>query len=208
MKKWLPLVFLVFLAGMGFSQKFHAGILAGGNVSQVDGDNWQGYHKFGFQVGGFTQLRVSKHSSFQFEVEFKQLGSRQNLDSLNQGNTYLLRLNYMEIPFLYQFTFAKRFAAEIGPAADILVSSYEASDGFPIPDPVPLRPVIASGLLGVSAFITHHLKADFRFQYSLMSIRNTSAPYPPSYKRKLFEVGQYNNALVLSLSWDFKENEF
>jgi hypothetical protein len=199
----------LFLTAQALSaQKFHAGLLAGGNVSQVDGDNWQGYNKIGFQAGAFTNLSVSPHSSFQLEVEFKQMGSRKNENlQTNDLTSYLLRLNYMEVPVLYQYTFARRFSAELGPAADFLVSYYERQDGLESPNTVPLRPFNVSGLLGAGVWITPHLKADFRFQYSLYSIRQPADPPPPSYRKILFEVGQYNNALVLSLYWDFKKND-
>ena len=201
----LLLLLLVLAAGLVSAQRFNGGVLLGGNVSQVDGDTWEGYHKFGFQAGGLVALRVSPHSSFQMELEFFQKGSRKNGDSTNSAlNTYLLRLNYIEIPFLYQYTFAKRFFAEIGPAADILFGSKELVNGFDDPKPVPLRAVTVSGILGIGGYITSHLKADIRIDYSLMSIRNGTAN---GYRKMLFEVGQYNNVLALTLYWEFKPNE-
>lgn len=190
------------------AQKFNGGILAGGIVSQVDGDTWVGYHKFGFLIGGYVGLRVSPHSSFQMEMEYIQKGSRKNADlETSDMSSYLLRLHYLEIPLLYQYTFARRFSVEVGPAADVLLGSYEEMDGIPDPPTEPLRQVTLAGIIGVSAYITGHLKAGFRFNYSLISIRNTTAPYPASYRKILFEYGQYNNVLSLSLSWDFKARE-
>jgi hypothetical protein len=190
------------------AQKFNGGIIAGGIVSQVDGDTWAGYYKLGFLAGAFVSLRLSPHSSFQMEMEYIQKGSRKNAN-LETGdlNSYLLRLHYLEIPVLYQYTFARRFAAEIGPAADVLLGSYEEVNGMANPPTEPLRQVTLSGIIGLSAYITSHLKAGFRFNYSLISLRNTTAPYPAAYRKILFEYGQYNNVLSLSLSWDFKARE-
>jgi len=200
---------LLFVPSALFSQRFNAGILAGGLVSQVDGDTYDGYHKFGFLAGAFVNLRVSKHSSFQMEMQYIQKGSRNANDSAHMSdNTYLLRIHYLEIPVLYQYTFGKRFAAEIGPAMDVTLGSYEESNLQEVQNTVPMRPVTLAGIVGVSGYITPHLKATFRFNYSLLSIRNASAPYPPGYRKILFEWGQYNNVLSLSLSWDFKPREF
>ena len=119
--KRLPVALLVFLLPLAaLTQNFNGGIIAGGVVSQVDGDTWVGYHKFGYLAGGYVSLRISPHSSFQLEMEYIQKGSRKNAD-LETGDmsSYLLRLHYLEIPVLYQYTFGRRFAAEIGPAADI-----------------------------------------------------------------------------------------
>ena len=200
---------LFLLPLMGFAQRFNGGILAGGNVSQVDGDTYAGYHKAGYQAGAYVYLRVSPHSSFQMEMEYFQKGSRKasNPDSGVGDNSYLLRIHYLEIPVLYQYTFVKRVQAEIGPAADILLGSLEETNGQPVTNMVPLRSVTLSGILGIACYITPHLKAGIRVNYSLLSIRVPTDPEPAGYRHILFETGQYNNVLSLTLSWDFKKFE-
>jgi hypothetical protein len=202
----IVLLFLICLPFAGFTQRFNGGILAGGLVSQVDGDDDQGYHKYGYMAGGLVSLRISPHSSFQLELEYIQKGAKQNADTLtNTGNTTLTRLHYFEIPLLYQYTFAKRFQAEAGPAADILLGSYTESNGLETTVTVPYRNVTLSGIAGVSCFITDHLKAGLRFNYSLISIRNGNVV---GQRKILFEYGQYNNVLSLSLSWYFKSRDY
>lgn len=188
------------------AQKFNGGIIAGGVVSQIDGDTWVGYHKFGYLAGAFVSLKLSPRSSFQLEMEYIQKGSRLNADSVtNAGNTYIMRLHYLEIPLLYQFTFAKRVQAEIGPAADVLLGYYVESNGMETDVTVPYRTVTLSGIAGISCFITDHLKADFRFNYSLISI---NSGYVNGARKILFETGQYNNVLSLALIWYFKTRDY
>jgi len=207
MKRFFYILFLI-LPLTGFSQKFNGGILLGGDISQVDGDNYGGYTKFGFLGGGLVSLRVSRHSSFQMEIEYIQKGSRINADTLtNLGTTYLMRFHYLEVPLLYQYTFAKRLSIEAGPAMDVLLGSLEESDGIESPGTIPLRPVTLAGIFGFSGFITKHLKANIRFNYSLLSIRKTAETYPSSYRYILFQKGQFNNVLSFSLFWYFKSNE-
>ncbi len=233
MKKRL-LIFLLCLPLVGLTQKFNGGVMAGGLVSQVDGDTYDGYHKFGFLGGGFVSLRVFKHnplvidtliisndgivnknyrlysnSSFQMELVYIQKGSRKNAD-IEKGdiNSYLLRVHYFEIAIMYQYNFARRFSLEVGPAADILLGSYEESDGLEVTNTVPLRPVTLSGIIGISGYITDHLKANFRFNYSVLSIRDATSPYPPGYRNIFFEWGQYNNLMSLTLYWNFKSKDF
>jgi hypothetical protein len=205
---WLLFVLLP-LASL--SQEFNGGIIAGGVISQVDGDTYDGYHKFGYLAGAFVNLRISPHSAFQLEMEYIQKGSRKNADLEKEDyKSYLLRLHYLEIPVLYQYTFARRLVAEIGPAADVLLGSYEEKDGYEVPyNTVPLRRVTLSGILGVSSYLTHHLRAGIRFNYSLLSIRVQQPDgYPEGYRKILFEYGQFNNVLSLSLLWDFKTTDF
>ncbi len=205
MKK-IALLILICISLEGFTQKFNGGITAGGLVSQVDGDTWQGYHKVGYLAGAFVSLRISPRSSFQMEMEYIQKGMRQGADSVtNTGTTYLTRLHYLEIPVFYQFTFARRFQAEAGLAADILLGTYDEVNGLEVPYlTVPYEKVNLCGIIGVSGFITNHLKAGFRFNYSLMSTR---AGTVNGERWILFESGQYNNVLSLALSWYFKSRD-
>lgn len=199
-------IFLFLLPGIVFSQRFNGGIMAGGLVSQLDGDTYQGYHKFGFMGGAYVNYRFSNHSQLQMELEYIQKGSRKNFDSLSLSS-YLLRLHYLEVPVLYQFFLNEKLYLEIGPAADVLLGSYEEKDGLEVPyNTVPLRNVTLAGIFGVSYSLNTHLKAGFRFNYSLLSIRVPQPNgYPEGYRKILFETGQYNNLMSLSLSWEFLE---
>ena len=201
------LIILIFLFPVLLpAQRFNGGIIAGGLVSQVDGDDDGGFHKFGFLGGGLVSLRLSQHSSLQMEMEYIQKGSRIT-DTINYMD-YLFRFHYLEIPFLYQYTFAKRFSIEAGPAVDVLLGSLEESNGLESPSTIALRPVTLCGIFGFSGFISQHLKANLRFNYSLLSIRETAETYPASYRYILWQKGQFNNVLSLSLLWYFKPEEF
>lgn len=205
----LTVMLTVFLPRKGFSQMFDGGILAGGLISQVDGDNWSGFSKAGWQAGGFVSLELSPHSSFQMEMEYIQKGSRK-LSYYEQGadHSYLLRLHYLEIPVLFQFTFAKRIQVEAGPAADVLLGFQEQVDGSEVPEEYPVRQVALAGILGASGYITKHLKVTFRFNYSLLSLRKPqSESWPPVWRKIFFETGQYNNVLSLFLSYSYKGRE-
>ncbi len=201
----IVLFLLICLPFAAFSQRFNGGLLAGGLVSQVDGDQDGGYHKFGYLGGAFVSLKISDRSSFQVEMEYIQKGARRNADSLTNTGAGLARLHYFEVPLLYQFTFAKRVQAEIGPAADVLIGSYaEDENGLEAPVLVSYSSVTFCGIAGISCFITDHLKADFRFNYSLTPIRDG---YVYGQRQILFKAGQYNNVLSLALSWYFKPRD-
>jgi len=205
--KRIAVLVLTLVPLIGLTQGFNGGILAGGLVSQIDGDDNEGYHKLGFLAGGFVSLKVSPRSSFQMEMEYIQKGARKNADTLtNMDTTFLNRLHYLEIPVLYQFTFAQRFQAEVGPAADIFLGSYNEVNGLEAPYlTVPYRGVTLCGIAGITCFITDHLKAGFRFNYSLISIRSGIVA---GSRTILFEKGQYNNVISLALSWYFKPRDF
>ncbi len=202
MKKFIVLLMLL-VPFQGWTQPFNGGVILGGLVSQVDGDNNGGYHKTGFLGGGFVSLKISPVSSFQFEMEYIQKGARIS-DTLS-GNTILNRIHYLELPLLYQFTFAKRMQAEIGPAADVYLGSHNEVNGSEYQDDgrSPYHTVSITGIAGISCYITDHLKAGFRVNYSLVSTRKNYTG--PSSRYILWQRGQFNNLLSLQLSWCFKE---
>ena len=181
------LLLLVMTSSPLHAQRFNAGLMLGGVTSQVDGDTYDGYHKWGYLGGAFVSLQISPHSSFQMELEYIQKGSRRVDTTTSGGTQYLLRLHYIEVPFLYQYTFKKRFYFEAGPAADVTIGSLELRDG-------------------IEAYLTNHLRINLRSNYSLNSIRSKNIY--SGYRRMVFEIGQYNNVLSLSLLWDFKAKEF
>jgi len=189
-----------------FAQHFNGGLIAGGIVSQVDGDTYEGYHKYGYLAGALVSLKVSERSSLQMEIEYIQKGSRRNGDSLSP-ESYLLRLHYIEIPVLYQYSFLKKFSLEIGPAFDISVGSYEEKDKLEVQNTTKLRPVTLGGIIGINYNFISRLTVNFRFGYSLISIRSVkNNEYPPGFRHILFETGQYNNLMSLSLIYKFKED--
>ena len=197
-------IFLFFISCYSSkAQRFNAGLMVGGDVSQVDGDTYSGYTKFGYLGGAFVGLQISPHSSFQMELEYIQKGSRNDTNATGI-TSYLLRIHYIEIPILYQYTFKKRFYFEIGPTADIYIGSLEMKDGLQV-NGVPFRPVCFSGIFGFGAYVTKHLRLNLRSNYSLNSLRKENdIGY---YRRIVFEKGQYNNVLSLSVLWDFKAKD-
>jgi len=202
----LCVLFIITLSSSVSAQRFNSGLMVGGVTSQVDGDTYDGYHKWGYLGGAYVSLQISPHSSFQMEMEYIQKGSRRNDTNVNGGDTYLLRLHYIEVPVLYQFTFKKRFYFEAGPAADISIGSLELKNGSAPPETVPLRAVCFTGIFGFGAYITKNLHINLRSNYSLNSLRSKNNY--GGYRRIFFETGQYNNVLSLALLWDFKAKDF
>jgi opacity protein-like surface antigen len=201
--------FILLFPVLASAQGFNGGILAGGNISQVDGDTWKGYHKIGLLAGGYVYYQFSPNISIQLEMEFIQKGSRHNIDQENPDDqSYLLKLNYVEMPLLFTYNAGRKFSFEAGPAMDVLISYTEEQDGIANPATEPMRDVTLAGILGASYRITERLKVNFRWNYSLISLRDAKAPYPASYRKILFEYGQYNNVLSLAIFWDFKSPVF
>ncbi len=176
--------------------------MAGGVASQVQGDTYSGFYKPGIYCGGFAGLDVGKFSTFQLELDFVQKGSRKNTDTENGDYTfYLLRLNYIEVPVIWQAHFLKRLTLEIGPAVDVLVGSHEETEDGEVENTVPLRTVNLNALAGFSCDIIPSLKINLRYIMSMTTIRDGSTT---GYYKRFGVWGQYNDLLAVSLWYRFK----
>ncbi|QSE97081.1 outer membrane beta-barrel protein [Fulvivirga lutea] len=102
MKKKLLLIFL--LSAFYFTsiqaQNFRAYIIAGFNVSQIEGDELSGYNKAGLIFGGATNFKLDEKWSFQQEIVYYQRGSRATDEELEADDFTKLRVDYIDISIL------------------------------------------------------------------------------------------------------------
>ena len=85
--------------------------LLGLNLTQVEGDEVHGFKKVGLNIGAGVLIPFNKNWDVSMEVTFNQKGATQKdqyieTDSLGNITTgaYKLRLNYVEVPVLIQYT--------------------------------------------------------------------------------------------------------
>jgi len=200
MKKIYLLVFLFSIGVIATAQQFQGGIAAGLVGSQVAGDTYSGYHKPGAYAGIWVRLASGDRSSFQTEISYFQKGSRHNPDEKRQDFTfYLMRLGYVEMPFLYQYHLKNNIIIEAGPSFSFLLHSYEALDyeevsygKFSLLNP--------SFMAGIAYPINEKMSAHFRMNSSVLSIRSDLSP---GARYRLFDRGQYNDCILLFLSYRF-----
>jgi hypothetical protein len=177
----------------GVAQEFNGGVLAGLSTSEISGDYITGPSKAGLYIGIFTSHYVSSKSSLQLELNFIQKGSRKNPDTLDL-TSYILRLNYLTIIFLYKYDI-KKFTFEIGPSLGYLVHSYEEADYFVLDNP--FNPLDFSGELGLSYAISRNLRFNIRYSNTLFfPVRDEPSGYT-YFLRK----GQYNEVLSFTFHY-------
>ena len=200
----LFLILTVFQAGLLFAQGFNGGVTLGLAGSQVAGDTYSGYNKAGIYGGGWVSYGISKHSAFQMELTYFQKGSRHNPDyDKNPADfPYLLRMDYIEIPLLYQYK-VSRFIIEAGPSMGVSIHYYEESDGLIISNteaanqPALLTLQINVGLRFV---ITEKFSAGLRTNNSLLNVRQENVSGDVW---RIFDYGQYHDALVIAAYYRF-----
>jgi len=210
--RFVILLLIFFITALNAkSQIFNGGLMAGVAGSQVAGDimytgqdtmGLYGFHKAGIFAGGFVNLQTGKHSAFQMELEYFQKGSRENPDSSNGYNQYLFRVNYVELPVYYQYSFGKRFKLEIGPSLGFLINYYEEANYYEIKGGIRPARMTFQINAGLYVNITRHLMVNIRTNNSLLNIRSDNATgdiiriIPGNF-------GQFNDCLVFSLFYQF-----
>lgn len=177
------------------AQKFNGGILAGLSTAEISGDRLEGPNKAGIYAGFFVNRYFSERSSLQMELDFIQKGSRKNPDSLDYS-TYLLRLNYVEIPVHYKYDFHKRSTLEAGIGTGVLLYNYEEADDLEITESREFKRIDLSFNIGAFFNITRYLAFNVRYSNSILAVRPHSKGQTYRWNK-----GQYNEVLSFTFHY-------
>lgn len=187
---------------------FYAGLIAGANLSQVDGDNYAGYHKVGLNVGGIVYTHIAEHLAVSLEILFSQKGAKGNKEqAATTGSTgfiinrYQTTLNYAEIPIQLNYFDKRRSHFGGGLSYSQLITAKETATTTPTYgedfDKYPFRKSDLNFVLGGNLHVWEGLFLNLRFQYSLLSIRND---IPPGFGDR---GQQFNNTWTVRLMYLF-----
>ena len=129
MNKYLIILFLTVAGFSASAQGIKIGPKLGANVGKIDGAGFDEKYSLGYHVGGFVQINLSKKWGIQPEVLWNQVSTDtvsgfkalyQNLG--NQTNNFNdLKLNYLSIPILLNYSPAKVITFQAGPQFGILI---------------------------------------------------------------------------------------
>ena len=125
--KLLTLIITVFAFSAAHSQGFHLGIKGGANVTKLTGVSFKDEFSYGYHLGGFAEIGLSKKFSIQPEVLFNQLNQDtsaqfneiyKNLLTSNRSN---IKLNYLSVPILLNFKASPILTLQAGPQFGVLI---------------------------------------------------------------------------------------
>lgn len=187
---------------------FYGGLIVGANFTQVDGDNYAGYHRVGINAGGIVYTKFDQHLAASIEILYSQKGSHGHFDqeNVNHNNVsgYNLRLNYAEVPLQLCY-FDKRkshFGAGISIARLVSVKEEGNVNGVPATDfdKYPVKKMDYNFIIGGNLHLWQGLFFNARFQYSLVPIRKGAGNVPPEFSGR---NEQYNNMWTVRLMYLF-----
>lgn len=182
--------------------RFRPGLKAGIATSQVHGDTYTGFDKFGFDGGATLNAKINEKWSAQFEILFVQKGSK-FVGNASKGDLryYLMLLNYVEVPILFQYQH-KKFVFEIGPGIGYLVSAREYDQNGEVINGIPFYSTEVSGSIGINYQIYKNFGFNWRFTNSITPIRKFA-----SGASTVSNPGQRNNVLAFTLTYRFGNAE-
>jgi len=200
---------LLLLALPAKAQIIKGEIIAGFNLSQVDGDEIYGYKKGGLQLGLGAMIPFADKWDLSIETLYNEKGANEKAQYPMQADSttgaYKVNLNYLEVPVLIHFTDKEFITIGTGFSWGRLISAKEFEHGRQT------NTNAENGVFNVNDFnvlvdlrmrLYKQLKINFRYQYSLAKIREreyTSA-LGSTWKRN-----QYNNVLTFRLVYMFNE---
>jgi hypothetical protein len=215
MCKRLLFLFLLIISGLFISERLVAqrilgALSAGINLTQVDGDEFFGFHHVGLNVGPEVIIPFGKNRNWSASMEllYSQKGSHHSgsTDSTN----YSLTLDYVEIPVLIHFTDKQLISGGVGFSYGRLVNYKETKNNF-FDSLYTYQTGISNNDISVIADmqirIWSKLWAGLRYQYSVKSNRTVEVHDPYTLPRTHYTRYQYNNVITIRLTWVFNQEK-
>ncbi len=113
--------------------QFHIGAKAGTNISKVEGKSFNDQFRFGYNLGGFMEVRLSNKFVLQPEVLFNQHST--SLDSsfkniyqgvFNASAQTNVKLKYLSIPILLNYKLIGSFLSlQAGPQFSVMMNKHK-----------------------------------------------------------------------------------
>jgi hypothetical protein len=199
-KNIYTLFLFVLLANISYAQRFDAGVLAGYNATQVEGDTFKGYHKPGLVAGLFVQTDIAPAIFAAMEIKYSQKGARNKVKQ-NDPQKYIMRLGYIDIPVYMAFRTGDKGSVVGGLSTGFLIHSAEFDEygEFPKEDQNAFNTIDLQPFLGFQFEFLNNLKADLRFALSVLPIRGQ----PGEGTNYYWHNNQFNNVISLAFYYQF-----
>lgn len=179
--RFIVLSVLLFMGLVSFAQSFNGGLLAGGVISQVDGDRYSGYHHLGFTAGAYVNLPFDDNFSLQTELKYSLFGAHSSVDEVEAGqNPYSLNLHYVEMPVMARYNLGLLningkhldfLVLEAGVSFDFLMDNSESANNEPALYTKRWNFFSMTANVGVHFDLNERWGVGIRYMYSFWPIR-------------------------------------
>ncbi len=158
------------------AQRFDASVLAGFNMSQIDGDNLAGYNKLGVNAGLGVDTRINDYFGLGLELLYVQKGSRSSSSQMAAGQSVKLSTTYAEIPVLFRYHDKNGAIFGLGLSYSALLGFTQWENGSQV---APVDSLLGKNDIQSLAEFSFHIKkhwaASARIGYSFLPIAHWSS---------------------------------
>lgn len=173
--------------------------------SQVDGDTYGGYNKLGVCAGIHANRKMAEKTEFSIGLSYIQKGSRSN-PTIQNPNYYILRLHYVEVPWMLIYNYKTKYRFEAGISGAYLFNSFEANSQVGVYKGS-LKKYDFCYNFGAGYKLSDKAFFNFRYSYSLFPIRDYNKNvYLGNFWQRTFGRGLYNNVVQVSFNYILAPN--
>ena len=186
----VSLVYLVGKAQTSHAQTPHVefGLKAGLNVAGLHSsatDNLDS--RASAYAGVLAHIHLSKHIAVQPEVLYSGQGAKQDIGD----GSYALRLNYINVPVLFQYMFGDGFRLQTGPQLGILTNAKAKSGNTTTGVKSNFTSADFAWSVG-AGYLTHSgVGVDARYNIGINNINNTGDYNRNKLQNRVFQVGLF-----------------
>jgi len=187
-------------------------LIAGMNLSQVDGDEVYGFNKIGLNAGFGGILPLGHKFSLSVEILYNEKGSYRKIppesDSIKNLPYYSLKLNYLTAPIMIHFQDRDTWTFGLGFSWGRLVGFKELEHNkvqeWSRPSITYKSKNDFSVIADIRFRVWKHLKLNVQYSYSLAKIRTKYFDPDPG-RVDPWSRNQYNNVITVRLLYYLNE---
>lgn len=191
MKHYLlaAITFLIITAAAQ-AQHINIGIKGGLNAYNISGDNSSGLDtRYSFHIGLLGHIHINEQFALQPEIYYSSQGTQYK----SNGSDASLKLNYINIPLLFQYMFDNGFRIQAGPQLGILASASSEIGNTTTDVKSSFKGTDIAVVMGLSYVKpSTSLGFDIRYNHGLTNINENSA------------VNSYNRGFQVGIFYLFK----
>lgn len=165
MRNGILLISFILLALISTAQKRTAqlGLKAGVNIANFNDDIYTRDARIGFHGGILIHVPVKPKLAIQPEVVYSQQGAE-----FTNGKQ---KLDYVNIPFLFQYLFSNGFRLQTGPQIGVLANSeFKSNNGVEVDNDNNFKKTDGAWVFGFSYISSSRLGVDARYNLGLSDI--------------------------------------
>lgn len=163
--------------GVMLKAQVGGGLFISGIASQIDGDQYGGYNKLGYHLGGYAFFAFNEVFEIEPEILIGQRGARQATETF----IYHRRLNYIDVPVLVNARLdvggGSKIMFQLGPYAGILFAANSGIKDFKLDVSHQYKKLDLGGIAGFTFEVQEKVGITMRSGLSFNNIFIDRFPY-------------------------------